>query len=113
MLCEICHKREATVHVTSNVPTEDLVGHPELEALVGERDVCDVCLPLGNMSREELEATARLQLSVAWGACPTNKSLELTRVARARVRIRGAHHSPRAAQLSRSPHGSHEKVHQS
>jgi hypothetical protein len=59
MLCEICHKREATVHVTSNVPTEDLAGHPEREALVGERDVCDVCLPLGNISREELEAMAR------------------------------------------------------
>ena len=59
MLCEICHKREATVHVTSNVPTEDLVGHPELKALVGEGDVCDVCLPLDSMSKEKLAATVR------------------------------------------------------
>jgi hypothetical protein len=57
MLCDICHKREATVHVTSNVPIEDLVDHPKLEALVGERDVCDVCLPLASMSMEELKAT--------------------------------------------------------
>ena len=46
------------MHVTSNVPTETLVDHPELEALVGHRDLCDVCLPLGAMSREELEAAA-------------------------------------------------------
>ena len=59
MLCEICHKREATVHVTSNVPTETLADHPELEALVGHRDLCDVCLPFVTMSREEREATVR------------------------------------------------------
>jgi hypothetical protein len=59
MLCEICHKREATVHVTSNVPTDDLVEHPELQARIGERDLCEVCLPLDSMSKEELVATAR------------------------------------------------------
>ena len=59
MLCDICHQREATVHATSNVPAEDLVGHPELEARVGERDLCEVCLPLDSMSKEELIATAR------------------------------------------------------
>jgi len=59
MLCDICHQREATVHLTSNVPAEDLVAQPELEALVGERDVCDVCLPLDSTSKEKLEAVAR------------------------------------------------------
>ena len=59
MLCEICHKREATVHVTSNVPTEDLVDHPELEVLVGHRDLCDVCFPFGSMSKRERDAAVR------------------------------------------------------
>ncbi len=59
MLCEICHKREATVHLTSNVPTDDLIAHPELKGLVGEHDVCDVCVPAQSMSKEELDATVR------------------------------------------------------
>jgi hypothetical protein len=59
MLCEKCHKREATVHLTSNVPTETLTDHPELRGLVGHRDLCDVCFPFGSMSEEEREATLR------------------------------------------------------
>ena len=73
MLCEICHKREATVHVTSNVPTEDLVSHPELEGLVGEHDVCDVCVPLHTKSKEELDAAVRKLFQAPpfdWGSMP-------------------------------------------
>jgi hypothetical protein len=48
MLCEICHKREATVHLTSVTPDE----------VLGHRHVCEVCFPVGTMSKQERDAAA-------------------------------------------------------
>jgi len=48
MLCDICHKREATVHLTSVTPDE----------VLGHRDLCEICFPFGTMSKQEREAAA-------------------------------------------------------
>ena len=50
MLCEICQKREATVHLTSCTPGEGSVGH---------RNFCEDCFPFGSMSHQEREAALR------------------------------------------------------
>ncbi len=50
MLCEICHKREATVHLTSCVGGGDHVDH---------RGFCDACFPFGSMPKEEQDAALR------------------------------------------------------
>jgi protein-arginine kinase activator protein McsA len=46
MLCENCHEREATVHVTDL--TDGLV--------LARHDFCEICSPIRSMSREELNA---------------------------------------------------------
>jgi hypothetical protein len=48
MHCDICHKREATVHLTSVTPDE----------VLGRRNLCEVCFPAGTMSKQEMEAAA-------------------------------------------------------
>ena len=45
MLCEICRKREATVHLTES----------GLGPGVGHRDLCEECFPVEGMSESELK----------------------------------------------------------
>ena len=55
MLCEKCHKREATVHLTTCVAGEAAVGH---------QNYCEVCFPFASMSGEEQNAAIRELLGV-------------------------------------------------
>jgi hypothetical protein len=50
MLCEKCHKREATVHLTSCVAGESGVIH---------HDFCEDCFPFSSMSKSEQTAAIR------------------------------------------------------
>lgn len=50
MLCEICHEREATVHLTLCASAE---------CPVTRRDFCEQCLPFGSMSNEQQSAALR------------------------------------------------------
>ncbi len=55
MLCEICRKREATVHLSSCTPGEAVVRH---------RDFCESCVPFGSMSDEEQADALRKLLEI-------------------------------------------------
>jgi protein-arginine kinase activator protein McsA len=50
MLCELCHQREATVHLTQKVP-----GKP-----AKKRHVCEDCFPTGGRIYEQADNAARL-----------------------------------------------------
>jgi protein-arginine kinase activator protein McsA len=50
MLCEICHKREATVHLSLCTPGAASVGH---------REFCEKCFPFESLSNEERQAAIR------------------------------------------------------
>ncbi len=48
MLCEICRKREATVHLSLCMPGG-----------LDHRDFCEVCFPFESLSKEEREVAIR------------------------------------------------------
>ncbi len=58
MVCEICHKREATVHLNSCTAGEAAVAH---------WNFCQVCFPFESMSKEEKEAAFRRLLNMPPG----------------------------------------------
>ena len=58
MLCEICHQREATVHLTLCTSGDDSAAR---------RDFCEICLPFNSMTDEERNAAVRKLLALPPG----------------------------------------------
>ena len=50
ILCELCHERHATVHLTQKA-----LGQPDRR-----RDLCEVCFPLNTSQEEQSEMMRRL-----------------------------------------------------
>ena len=56
MLCEKCHSRQATVHLTSDV---SLTSGAAGEVFGGHRDFCEICFPFGSLPEEQQTAAIR------------------------------------------------------